>query len=334
LSIAVIVASMWFTDSRSVYSDERFSFSEPHLGTIVELTIYAPNETAANEAARAAFRRIKELDLIFSDYKSDSEAMRLCEQAGTGKAVKVSPELFTVLKKAIAVSEQTDGAFDVTVGPLVNLWRRARNQKKLPSDEELQRAKELVDWKSVQLNESQQTVELKRPGMRLDFGGIAKGFIAQDVSRLLCDRGLRQTLVAVAGDIVAGDSPPVAHAWKVAVAPLGSSRQATQRLLELKNCAVSTSGDAFQFVEIEGVRYSHIVDPKTGIGLTNRRSATVVAPDGTTADALATAICVLGPENGLKLIDPINDVDCLIAVAADDGVRVVESKSFAKRDLK
>lgn len=260
--------------------------------------------------------------------------MRLCQTAGSGVPTKVSPELFHVLKKGLEVSEQTDGAFDVTVGPLVSLWRRARKEKVLPPDKEIQAAKELVGWKLVKLNEDQRTVELKRNGMRLDFGGIAKGYIAQDISRVLKERGLNQTLVAVAGDIVAGDSPPGAQGWKVGIAPLEQSKQNFSRLLLLKNSAVSTSGDAFQFVEIAGVRYSHIVDPKTGLGLTRRSSVTVLAPDGTTADALATAVCVLGVERGLKLIDANPQTDALIVNSEEDGIKVVESKSFAKHIAK
>ncbi len=312
---------------------ERFSFVEPHLGTIVEITIYAPGEIVANEAAHAAFARVKELDWIFSDYKPESEAMRLCAQAGSGQPVKVSPELFQVLKQSLAVSKLTDGGFDVTVGPLVALWRRARKEKRLPTAEEIAAAKELVGWKLVTLSEADQTVELQRVGMRLDFGGIAKGYIAQEVSRCLRERGLNRTLVALSGDIVAGDPPPAADGWKIGVAPLEGANRPPSRLLLLKNCAVSTSGDAFQFVEIAGVRYSHIVDPQTGVGLTRRSSVTVVAADGGTADAWDTAICVVGPERGLPLIEN-EKIEALIVQATDDGVRVVESKGFGHHAAK
>ena len=298
------------------------------------MTIYAPSENVANEAARSAFTRVKELDGIFSDYKSDSEAMRLCETAGSGQPVEVSRELFQVLKQAIAISERTDGAFDVTVGPLVKLWRRARKEKTLPTLAEIAVAKQLVDWKLVALNEAGLTVELKRSGMRLDFGGIAKGFIAQDVNRVLNERGLRQSLVAVAGDIVAGDAPPQSEGWKVGVAPLERSSGNTSRLLLMKNFAISTSGDAFQFVEISGVRYSHIVDPRTGLGLTRRSSVTVLASNGTLADALATAVCVLGPERGVKLIEGNGGISALIVQATEQGVCVIETKAFRQNEVK
>ena len=330
----LIVNLIWTLCLAPAQSQERFQFAEPHLGTIVEITLYASEETVANDAAKAAFGRIKELDQIFSDYKTDSETMRLCETAGSGRTVKVSPELFRVLRQSLEISEKSNGAFDVTVGPLVQIWRRARKLKILPKDDEINDAKASVGWKFVKLDEATQSVELTRAGMRLDFGGIAKGFIAQNVSQLLRDKGHGQTLVVVAGDIVAGDAPPDTAGWKVGVAPLERPNGAVSRLLLLKNCAISTSGDAFQFAEINGVRYSHIVDPQTGIGLTQRSSVTVLADDGTTADALATAICVLGPEKGLKLIEGRDRIEALIVMATDDGPRVVESKSFRSYERK
>jgi FAD:protein FMN transferase len=329
-----IAALVWLSATAFAQSLERFTFAEPHLGTIVELTIYAADEAVANVGARAAFARIKELDGIFSDYKPNSEAMRLCDLAGTGRAIRVSPELFSVMRTALAVSERTDGAFDVTVGPLVKLWRRARKDKRLPAPEEIAAAKKLVGWKLVHLNEFDQSIELKQAGMRLDFGGIAKGYIAQEVSRLLATQGLDRTLVAVAGDIVAGDAPPTAEGWKVVVAPLNGVKGAPSRLLLLKHQAVSTSGDAFQFVEIDGVRYSHIVDPQTGLGLTKRSSVTVVANDGVLADALDTAICIVGPERGLALLEEQNGCDALIVQATEDGMQLIESKQFRRHEVK
>ena len=330
----LIVNLIWTSNLAPAQSQERFKFAEPHLGTIVEITLYAPEDTVANDAAKAAFSRVKELDQIFSDYKTDSETMRLCESAGSGRAVEVSPELFHVIRQSLEISGKSDGAFDITVGPLVQLWRRARKQKILPNDDEITAAKGLVGWKLVKLDEAAQSVELKRQGMRLDFGGIAKGFIAQNVSQLLREKGHRQTLVAVAGDIVAGDPPPNSQGWKIGIAPLDRPNGAVSRLLLLKNCAISTSGDAFQFAEIKGVRYSHIVNPQTGIGLTERSSVTVLADDGTTADALATAICVLGPEKGLKLIEGLDRIEALIVLATDEGPRVIESKSLRTYETK
>lgn len=335
------VAWAGLADVAFAQSLARYTFTEPHLGTIVDLTLYAPTESVANEAARSAFARVKELDLIFSDYKADSELMRLCAEAGTGRRVKVSSELFDALKLSLTISEQSEGAFDVTIGPLVKLWRTARKQRRLPTPEQIVQAKELVGWKLIRLDENARSVELLKKGMQLDFGGMAKGLIAHDVIQKLRERDIRHALIAISGDIVAGDSPPGTDGWKVAVARLDlrskgdpkseGESQPSGRLLKMSNCAVSTSGDQFQFVEIDGVRYSHIVDPITGKGMTRRSSVTVVAPNGALADVLDTAACLMGPERGLRLIERYQNVDAII-VQANDGTLVESmSKGFTAR---
>lgn len=318
---------------------ERFEFSEPHLGTLVAVTLYAPTETVATEAAAAAYARIKVLNHILSDYQDESEVTRLCCTAGSGMALEVSPELFEVLSRSLALAEATDGAFDVTISPVIKLWRTARKQRQLPNPQQLAAARELVGWKNVKLDAKRRTVELLKPGMQLDFGGIAKGYIAQQVRDLLAQRCLKRCLIAVAGDIVAGDPPLDAEGketagWKIGVAPLDKPDGPPSRLLRLKNCSVSTSGDAFQFVEIDGARYSHIVDPQTGLGLTQRSSVTIIAPDGTDADGLATAVTILGVERGLKLIEQSQQATsphktaALIVLATNSGLTVSESPHF------
>lgn len=321
---------LWHNSITKAQTLERFEFREPHLGTIVDVTLYASNETAANESARAAFGRIEELNRILSDYNPDSEVMRLCKTAGSGEAIPVSSELFEVLSKSLELSKVTEGAFDVSVSPVVKLWRVARRQRKLPPEESLKAARTLVGWQQIQVDPVKRTVELHKAGMQLDFGGIAKGYIADQARAVLIERGHRQCLVAVAGDIAAGDPPPGRDAWRIGIAPLDKPDGEPSRYLRLVNCSISTSGDAFQFVEIDGVRYSHIVDPATGLGLTRRMSVTVVAPKGVSADGLATAVCVVGPERGLKLIEQTKGAAALIVLATDDGLTVTESPGFAK----
>jgi FAD:protein FMN transferase len=328
LTGALMVCLLGQTAISQAQDAERFQFREPHLGTIVELTLYAPNETAANDSAQAAFARIEELNRILSDYHPDSEAMRLCRTAGTGQAVVVSRELFEVLAKSNEISRLSDGAFDASVGPLVKLWRSARRLKKLPADDQLAAARQLLGWKDIWLDTQARSVELQKPGMLLDFGGIAKGYIADQARAVLVQRGIKQCLVAVAGDISAGDAPPGRDGWRIGIAPLDKPDGQPSRYLRLSNCSISTSGDAFQFVEIGGVRYSHIVDPATGLGLTRRSSVTVVAADGATADGLATALSVLGPDRGLKLIEEMKGPAALFVLATDDGISVTKSSEF------
>lgn len=279
---------------------KRFSFREPHMGTTFGIQLYAADEAVATKAAREAFSRVAELNAIMSDYEPTSELMRLCAKP-SGVAVKVSEPLFAVLQRARRVSEETDGAFDITVGPVVRLWRVARKTGTLPDRERLEAARALVGWRLVTLDEKNQTVRLAKDAMRLDLGGIAKGYAADEMLRILAKHNITQALIAAGGDLRAGDAPPGRDGWTVSILPVDEKKEGL-RPFTLVRGAVSTSGDAEQFVEIGGVRYSHIVNPRTGLGLIGRMSATVVAPDGITADSLTKAVAVMGAEKGFAVL--------------------------------
>jgi FAD:protein FMN transferase len=307
---------------------KRYEFSEPHMGTRFAVVVYSKDEATAKEGAKAAYARVTELNRIMSDYDSTSELMRLCAKAG-GEPVKVSGELFAVLARADKVSRESGGAFDVTVGPVVRLWRVARRTTKLPDAERLKKARELVGYKNVVLDEKERTVKLLKKGMLLDLGGIAKGYAGDEMLRVLAKHGLTRALVSCGGDLVAGDAPPGKDGWTVAIAAVDSKKEGP-RYLTLVNAAVSTSGDAEQYVEIDGKRYSHIVDPRTGIGLVGRMSATVVAPDGLTSDSLTKVVAVLGPKKGFEIIEKYKGVSGRHVRKTDEGVEVTASKRFPK----
>jgi thiamine biosynthesis lipoprotein len=304
---------------------QRFTFTENHMGTQFKIILYAAEEPTAVKAKQAAFRRIADLDATMSDYRPASELMRLCEKAG-GAPVKVSDDLFTVLERAQEVAKLSDGAFDVTVGPLVRLWRRARRTQQLPPADELAKAKELVGYDKVQLDAQARTVQLTKAGMLLDLGGIAKGYAADRALAVLRQHGIDRALVAAGGDIAVSGPPPDAEGWTVAVAPL--DREHPGPTLLLRDAAVSTSGDAEQFVEIDGKRYSHIVDPRTGLGLMGRMTVTVVARNGLTADPLTKVPAVLGAEKGRALLDKLEGVALRMAIKTDKDVSVITSKRF------
>jgi FAD:protein FMN transferase len=308
---------------------QRFSYTEPHMGTVFRLTLYAPNQSEADAAAKAAFARVAALDGIMSDYRATSELMQLCQKAG-GDPVRVSEELFFVLSRAQQVSRRSEGAFDVTVGPVVKLWRRARRSQQLPDPKELAQALALVGWDKVKLDEKARTVQLTKAGMQLDLGGIAKGYTGDEVLAVLRGHKITRALIAAGGDIVVGDPPPDAEGWTVGIAPLEDPNNKPSRYLILKNAAVSTSGDAEQYVEIDGKRYSHIVDPRTGIGLVGRMSVSVVAPRGIIADSLTKVAAVLGPEKGLPIIEEEEGTAALMIRQTDKGEETITSKRFAK----
>lgn len=306
---------------------KRFEFTEPHMGTEFRLVLYAGDETSAATASRAAFARIAELDNHLSDYKPTSELMQLCQKAG-GPPVRVGPDLFRVLEYGQEVARLSGGAFDVTVGPLTRLWRQARHTRKLPDADKLAQALALVGYQNVKLDLKTRTVQLMKPGIQLDLGGIAKGYAGDAVLETLRRHGIRRALLAAGGDITVGTAPPGRKGWLVGIAPLANPDRLPSRYLILENQAVSTSGDAEQYVEIQGIRYSHILDPRTGLGLVGRMSATVVAPRGIQSDSLTKPVAVLGADRAFKIIDSVEGAAALLIIKTDKGQETFESKRF------
>jgi len=294
------------------------------MGVPFNIVLYAPDRATANRGFAAVSRRVARLEAIFSDYDSQSEVGRLCRNSPARQGEKVSDDLWKVLCRSQSLSARTDGAFDVTVGPLTKLWRRARRRREMPSPERLAEARTPVGYKHVRLDCRHHTVQLLAPKMRLDFGGIAKGYAADEALSELARLGITRALVDASGDIAIGDPPPSKKGWKIGIAPLEPGAEPSRMLL-LANCAVATSGDAFQYVEIDGRRYSHIVDPRTGLGLTTRSSVSIVASDCTTADSLASAVSVLGVKDGLELVEKTSGVSALITEVSEGKTRTHES---------
>lgn len=317
-------------------SVDRFEFERIEMGVNFRIVLYACNSEVANNAAAAAFARIHELNDVFSDYDADSELRQLCERSGPGRPVGISDDLLPVMISSQSLSRESNGAFDITVGPLTKLWRRARRQSKLPDAQSLKSALSLVGSELIRLDAKNRTVELLRHGMRLDLGGIAKGRAADAALATLRMHGIRSALVDASGDLAAGDPPPGTHGWVIDVAALDPEHSRPATRIRLANYAVATSGDAFQSVEIAGQRYSHIVDPKTGLGLSHRASVTVIAPTCMAADGLASALSVLDTEAGHALLSKRGDgrFASLRVTAADTGApRLVRSRCFSAYEV-
>ena len=326
--VAAILLSGCATSKRDA-SLQLYEAIQPHMGALFTISLYAPNKAAANDAAKTAFARVAELNMIMSDYEEESELRRLIRQP-VGKPVTVSDDLMTLLQRSEALARRTDGAFDATLGPLIRYWRRARRQRTLPDPARLAQVRPAVGYENLELNPRQGTVTLLATNMFIDFGGIAKGYAADQALAALRQHGVSRALVAASGDIRAGDPPPGEKGWPVGIASIDATKGNLTEKILLKNAAVSTSGDTEQFVPIDGVRYSHIVDPKTGHGLRKRIGVTVVARDATTTDSLATAISVLGTEKGLKLIESTPGTATLIVEATDGKTTRVASRRYQK----
>lgn len=308
MSVLRLAAMHLLLVSTSAAADlARHDFSGSGMSTTFRIACYAEGPETAERAAEACFQRIAELNAIFTDYDPASELMKLCSSEAVYPK-KVSRELFDLLQRARSLAERTQGAFDPTCGHLTHLWRRAKRLKKLPPADRLAQAVAATDWRRITLHPEMQSITL-RAGTLIDLGGIAKGYAADECLRLLKERGITRAVVLAGGDTAAGDAPPGEEGWDITLRT-DSKHEAHIRLA---NRCVSTSGDLYQFTEIEGVRYSHILSPKTGLGLTEPVACSVIAPDCTTSDALATAMCVLGKVPGSEVAGRIPGVDVRFA---------------------
>jgi thiamine biosynthesis lipoprotein len=303
-----------------------YAFEQPHMGTLFRIKLYADSKQEAQVAATAAFNRIDDLNQKLSDYLPQSELNQLAASPAN-KPVKLSDDLFTVLNQALHTAHFFEGAFDPTIGYSINLWRRSVRKKILPTPQQLADAQARSGYKNLVLDPHSQTATLKIEGMFLDLGGIAKGFAADAAIAVLTEHGITRAAIAAGGDIRLGDPPPDSpQGWKIPVLGMDRDEESITTNVRLKNAAISTSGDREQFVEIDGAQYSHIVNPVTGLGLTRRITATVIAPNATTSDSYATTLCILGPNHHYTL--PLDTHSLIITLDKEGKDHVYPSPKF------
>jgi len=280
------------------------------MGTIFRIEMYAEDGAQASRAADLAFSRAEELEEIMSDYRPGSELMRLVHE-GASAPFPVSSDLYDVLAKSLWTSELSHGLFDVSIGPLVQLWRSSRKTGRLPDLGELRRARALINYHNVELDPVRHTVFLKRSGMLLDLGAIGKGYAADQMLGVLQSQGIPHAMVVAGGEVVAGEAPPGNSGWKVGIDVADAEAEGPPCTVLLHAAAVSTSGDEHQFLVLNGHRYSHVIDPTTGWALEGESSTTVLAKDSTTADALATAFSLMTVADGIRTAESLPDVAVL-----------------------
>lgn len=307
------------------------------MGVEWVVTVHAGSTDEATAAAEAALDRVAAIERVLSDYDPQSEVSLLTAAMARepGQAFVVSDDLAAALAQSLAFSRQTRGAFDVTVGPLTSLWRQARKTGRLPNPEKLTTALAATGSETVSLlaGDDGPQVSVANAATRLDFGGIGMGYAIDEAMALLKDRGITSAMIDSSGDIAVSGPPPGRAFWRIAVPPLmrhtteASDDQPTPTLA-LVHAAVATSGDAYQAVMIDGVRYSHIVDPRTGLGVIGPTAVTVIATNATTADALSTATSVLGPVDGLAIIEGLKGTAARFSWVDDDRLRVEASQQW------
>ncbi len=299
-----------------MYGQNRYEFEYRQMGTEIRLILYTSDQPRADSIAQLAFNRIDELNAIFSDYQNDSELNELC--ARPKKDIPVSDDLFAIIRTSLAVSEQTQGAFDITAGPIVRLWRSARKTKTMPTYDEIRQARKKVGYKNIDLSDKK-TVRLKKKGMQLDLGGIGKGYAADEVLKVLEANDIHAALIDMGGDILVSDPPPNSSYWVLAISYANSSGEKSIQKLHLKNQAIATSGDLYQFVDFNGIRYSHIVDPVTGWALSSGVQVTTIASCATLADAYASALSVWGITTSKVNMEKVPTVEAFMVEQAGSG---------------
>ncbi|MBC6489714.1 hypothetical protein BC349_01940 [Flavihumibacter stibioxidans] len=319
----------WLISINNSYAQpKRYSFTEPKMGAPFTIVLYAADSSTAASVSEDCFHLVDSLVLIFSDYIDSSELNRLCAAAGKNNPpFPVSPALFDILKISARAYNLSNGSFDITLGPLSRLWRRARKENSWPPADTVKATLALTGFHKVQLDTVTRMVILTQPGMQLDLGGIAQGYIAQKVTERIRLYGIGNALVNVSGDIVTIGAPPGKEGWTVAInAPRSEEEFLPQNLL-ITNKAVTTSGDIYQYILHNGKKYSHVINPKTGYGITSQRNVTVIANDGTTADWLTKAISLMPLRQARRLAKQLN-AEFLIAEMKRGELVYHSSESF------
>ena len=283
--------------------------TQMHMGTLVTVTAVAFDKQVGDWAVQAAFGEIKRLEQLLSTWRSDSEVSQVNAEAGR-QAVKVSRETFAVVVRSLEMAQLTHGGFNIALGPAIESWS-VTEQQQIPDEQILERLKPLVDWTNIQIDQKAQTIYLPQKGMRIDVGGIGKGYAADLAVAEMKRIGAMGGVVALSGDIKAFGALPHRDGFQVGIKH-PREEDALVAIIDLKDEAISTAGDYERFFERNGVRYHHILDPHTLQPARGCQSVTVIAKEGTMADGLDTGIFVLGPENGMALVERLPDVEAII----------------------
>ena len=297
------------------------------MGNRFEFTVIAANEKQADICITAAVNEIRRIETLLTTFNEGSQTSFINRNAGI-TPVKVDEEVFMLIKRSIKISVLTQGAFDITYGSIdKKLWNFDTSLTGLPSKETAKQLVRLINYRNVILDDNRQTVFLKEKGMRIGFGGIGKGYAAEKAKKVLEKYNIKSGIVNAAGDLTAWGYQPDGKAWTIGIADPNSARQPFS-YLEITDTSIATSGNYEKYVMIDGVKYSHTIDPKTGLPVTGIKSVTIISPDAELADAMATPVMIMGIDIGLDLINQINGLECIIV---DDNDDIYTSKNIRLR---
>ena len=329
-SIWAIAVSLSFVVTGCVERDkpQEVVSARNTMGTFARVTAVASGKSVASAAVETGYDRLEDVNRLMSDYNPDSEVGRLNNLAA-GESMVVSPETFECIKQALAVGKLSGGAFDITCRPIVSVWKNAGKQKRLPTTDELDRARVLVGWDKVILDSSTRRVSFKVPGMQIDLGGIAKGYALDLAAGAMIKNGAAGVLVDVGGDVVARGRNADGKPWRIGIKH--PFQEGLIGVVDLVDMAVATSGDQQRFSIIDGKKYSHIIDPRTAQPAREAPCVTVIAKDGITADAWGTVLSVLSIQEGKKLIESAGGppIEVMWMTQTDGSINVVKTRGFS-----
>ncbi len=303
--------------AESVAQDTSYTKVVKLMGSRFDLSVVAPNETEANSYINLAIEEITRIEKLISEWDTKSQTSAINRNAGI-KPVKVDKELFELIKRSIQISKLTQGAFDISFASIDKVWKYDGSMQKLPSEAAIQKSVEKIGYQNIELNEAQQTVFLKLAGMKIGFGAIGKGYAADKAKQVLIEKGVKAGIINASGDLNSWGTQPNGDLWKVGITnPL--NKEKVFSWLPIENSAVVTSGNYEKYVTLNGVRYTHIINPKTGYPVVGLNSVTIFSESAELADALATAVFVMGLESGMDFINQLNGIECII-IDADNKI--------------
>jgi len=307
--------------------EQKYSQSLKLMGNNFTITVVAQNEKIANLNINLAIAEIRRIEALLTTYKNDSQTNLINDNAGI-QPVKVDQEVFNLIERCIGISRITQGAFDISYGSIdKSLWNFDKTMTQLPDAATALKMVHLIDYRNIILDKENITVFLKKAGMRIGFGGIGKGYAAEMAKQLLIKNNVKSGIINASGDLSAWGLQPNGKKWTIGVAAPESPATAFS-YMEISNKAVATSGNYEKFVTINGKKYSHTIDPKTGLPISGIKSVTIISSNAEFADAMATPIAVMGIKAGLFLIDQIPDLYCIII---DDNNTIYTSKNINLR---
>ncbi|WP_343615051.1 FAD:protein FMN transferase [Flavobacterium sp.] len=303
---------------------QKYSQSLRLMGNSFTITVTASDHRAANEHIEAAVQEIKRIEKLLTTYNDQSQTNQINTQAGIS-AVKVDEEVFNLIERSIGISKITQGAFDISYGGIdKSLWNFDRSMKSLPDTQTALKMVHLIDYRNILLDRENCSVFLKEKGMRIGFGGIGKGYAAEMAKKVLIKGGVQSGIINASGDLCAWGLQPDGRKWTIGVAD-PDAPSSVFSYMDISDRAVATSGNYEKYITINGKKYSHTIDPKTGLPVSGIKSVTIIATNAEFADAMATPIAVMGISAGLFLINQIPDLYCIII---DDNNKIYTSKNI------